>query len=97
VGGAGGVKILKGDEFGMFRQQFEQQDAACIIVEISKKRRFTIPKGFYDMLGFKDEADCFAVDGVIILRPKAPVGHKIDISKYDTPQSRQTNTVEMRK
>ncbi len=39
------------------------------IINISENRQITIPKKYYDKLGFGNEAECIYKDGTIIIRP----------------------------
>ena len=38
-------------------------------ISISAKRQITIPRKFYEMLGFDDEAECIVKENELILRP----------------------------
>jgi len=38
-------------------------------VAISVKRQFTIPRKFYESLGFESDAECILLDGGIFIRP----------------------------
>ena len=38
-------------------------------VTISVKRQFTIPKKYYELLGFESDAECLLQDGGIFIRP----------------------------
>lgn len=39
------------------------------IISISSKRQITIPLKFFEMLGFKDEAECIVRGNELIVRP----------------------------
>ena len=39
------------------------------VLTISSKRQITIPKKFYQLLGFGDEAECIVHDDTLIIRP----------------------------
>jgi bifunctional DNA-binding transcriptional regulator/antitoxin component of YhaV-PrlF toxin-antitoxin module len=45
------------------------QSAERKCVTISVKRQFTIPKKFYESLGFEFDAECILQDGGIFIRP----------------------------
>ncbi|NYB75224.1 MULTISPECIES: AbrB/MazE/SpoVT family DNA-binding domain-containing protein [Sedimentibacter] len=38
-------------------------------ISISAKRQITIPRKFYEMLGFENEAECIVKENELILRP----------------------------
>lgn len=38
-------------------------------ISISSKRQFTIPKEFYETLGFNTDAECFLCGNELIIRP----------------------------
>jgi len=39
-------------------------------ISIAPNRQMTIPKKFYNMLGFHNEAECYVVGNTVVLKPK---------------------------
>ena len=53
----------------MYKSNIDNRYIKRKIISISGKRQITIPKKFFEILGFMDEAECILSEGEIIIKP----------------------------